>query len=172
MTAAAEAAALRQALEANGRDLIAYFENRLSDRQDAADLLSETAMAAWRRIDALPCDDATRQRMWLFGIARFVLGNHRRSRRRRSALVERLRESLRAAPVVVADPATTIAVRDAVDRLKDEQRELMLLVHWDGFSVTEAADLLDLNPSTARSRYAAARAELRSALFDLEGCEA
>lgn len=172
MTATFEAAALRQALQDNGHDLIAYFERRLPDRHDAADLFSETAMIAWRRIDALPSEDATRQRMWLFGIARFVLGNHHRSRRRRSAMVERLRESLRLSPVAAADPAITVAVRDAVGRLKEEQRELVLLVHWDGFTIAEAASLLALNPSTARSRYAAACAALRGALRDRERCEA
>jgi RNA polymerase sigma-70 factor (ECF subfamily) len=42
-----------------------------------------------------------------------------------------------------------------------------MLIHWDGFSVVEAAELLGLNPSTARGRYAAARTALREALADV-----
>jgi RNA polymerase sigma-70 factor (ECF subfamily) len=55
-------------------------------------------------------------------------------------------------------------VRDAVLRLHNAQRELVMLVHWDGFTLVEAAEILRLNPSTARSRYAAAREVLRQAL--------
>jgi len=36
-----------------------------------------------------------------------------------------------------------------------------MLVHWDGFNIREAAELLAINPSTARSRYAAAREALQ-----------
>ena len=39
-----------------------------------------------------------------------------------------------------------------------------MLIHWDGLTITEAAELLGLNASTARSRYAAARTTLRQAL--------
>ena len=37
-------------------DLLAYFERRTASA-DAADLLSETMLTAWRRIDDLPKDD-------------------------------------------------------------------------------------------------------------------
>ena len=41
-----------------------------------------------------------------------------------------------------------------------------MLVHWDGFTLADAAGLLGLNASTARSRYAAARQTLKEALSD------
>ena len=41
-----------------------------------------------------------------------------------------------------------------------------MLIHWDGFSVAEAAEILGLNASTARGRYAAAREQLRQALAE------
>jgi RNA polymerase sigma-70 factor (ECF subfamily) len=103
--------------------------------------------------------------MWLFTIAAHVLANHRRSARRRTALADRLREHLRTSPSG-ADEGEAHAVRDAVLRLPDSQRELVTLVHWDGFNLTEAAEILALNPSTARSRYAAAKAALHVALRD------
>jgi len=155
-------AGLRSALRHASGDLLAYFERRVHVREDAADLLSETMLQAWRRRDALP-DDATRQRMWLFTIAAHVLANHQRSRRRRSALADRLRDHLSSAPAG-PDLAETHAVRDAVLRLHAAQRELVMLVHWDGFTIVEAAELLGLNPSTARGRYSAARQALKAAL--------
>ena len=153
---------LRLLLADSGDDLLRYFERRVADREDAADLLSEAAMTAWRRIGDLPQGDAGR--LWLFGVAAKVLANHRRSRRRYDALVDRLRLELRAAPPRVPDTDEAVAVRDAVGRLRSDHRELVMLVHWDGFTVADAAEILGLNASTARSRYSAARESLRSTL--------
>lgn len=157
-------AALRAALRATSADLLRYLERRVPAREDAADLLGETMLQAWRRVDACPPEDPTRQRMWLFTIAAHVLANHRRSARRRTALTERLRGHVAAQPV--PDPGEAAAVRDAVLRLRDAHRELVMLVHWDGFTLLEAAELLGVNASTARGRYAAARETLRAALAD------
>lgn len=151
----------RHALEASSADLLAYFERRVAAREDAADLLAETALQAWRRASDLPAD-VERQRMWLFGTARHVLANHHRTTRRRRALAARVRAHL--VDVASPDDAEAVAVRDAVRRLPDDQRELVALVHWDGFTLAAAAELLGVNASTARSRYAAARAALQEAL--------
>jgi RNA polymerase sigma-70 factor (ECF subfamily) len=64
------------------------------------------------------------------------------------------------------DASHNAEVRDAVRRLPQAQRELVMLVHWDGFSIRDAAEVLGVNPSTARSRYAAARASLVASLDD------
>ena len=157
MTAGHEAGLL-EALQGTAPDLLAYFERRVQPREDAADLLSEVMTQAWRRVDALP-SDVERRRMWLFTIAHNVLFNHARTNRRRSALTERIRQQLADEPT--PDHSETAAVRDVVRRLPHAQRELVMLIHWDGFSIREAAELLGLNPSTARSRYAAAREALQ-----------
>lgn len=155
---------LRAALQANGHDLLGYFERRVASRADAADLVGETFLQAWRRVDDLPAD-AVPARMWLYTVARHVLANHHRSTRRRGALTQRLREIVAAAPVA-PDPAEAVEVRDAVRRLPEAHRELVMLVHWDGLTLAEAATVLGLNASTARGRYAAARSALETALRD------
>ncbi|MBB2959045.1 sigma-70 family RNA polymerase sigma factor [Pseudoclavibacter helvolus] len=42
--------------DANAADLLSYFGRRVSIPADAADLLSETFVVAWRRIDHMPSD--------------------------------------------------------------------------------------------------------------------
>lgn len=158
----AEPRALEAALREAARDLLAYFERRVDQRADAADLLGEVMLQAWKRVDVLP-GDSERQRMWLFTIARNVLSNHRRASRTRHAVTERLRAVLHRTDGDT-DFGAAADVRDAVRRLPDQQRELVMLVHWDRFSIVEAAELLDVNASTARSRYAAARSALQRAL--------
>jgi RNA polymerase sigma-70 factor (ECF subfamily) len=59
------------------------------------------------------------------------------------------------------------SVRRAVGRLDERSRELVILVHWDGFSIAQAARLLSMNASTARTRYGRALHRLRRDLDDL-----
>lgn len=158
--------ALRSALDDTATDLLAYFERRVRVRDDAADLLAETMLHAWRRVDTLP-SEPERCRMWLFTIAAYVLANQRRSHRRRSALVEKVRGHL--VEPTEPDLAEALSVRAAVLALAAAHRELVMLIHWDGFTVVQAAEILGLNASTARGRYAAARSALREALAEGAG---
>lgn len=150
-------------VQANAADVLAYLERRTTTAEDAADILGETLAAAWRRVDDLP-DDDTRARMWLFTTARHTLTNHRRGRRRADDLTARLRLEVQAAHRTSTtshlDPLSD-AVRRAIDQLPGTQREVVTLVHWDGFTITEAATVLSVPASTARSQYAGARKNLR-----------
>lgn len=163
-----EAPRFSSAVEAASDGLLAYFERRIDRHEEAADLLAEVLLIAWRRRRICP-DDEVRARMWLYKIAANVLANHRRATRRRAALADRLREHLAAAPPDDASESTT-AVVDAVRALPVEHRELVALVHWDGFSIAEAAEILGIGASTARSRYAVAKTNLRRQLERRAGC--
>ncbi|WP_435746941.1 RNA polymerase sigma factor [Microbacterium sp. PMB16] len=148
-------------IAANASDLLAYFERRV-ERADAADLLSETMLTAWRRIADLPADDIE-ARMWLFGVARGILANAQRASVRRWKLAERLRGHLESRPVH-HDDAAAIDVRDAVRRLPDDLRDLVGLVHWEGFTLEEASTIIGIPASTARGRYQSARRLLAEVL--------
>ena len=153
--------ALDAALAAASPSLLAYLQRRVGF-DDAPDLLGETMVAAWRRVGDLP-SDPERARMWLFGIARGTLLNHARGERRRWALADRIRRSTAAeATSRAADDGAE--VRDAIARLDPDRAELVRLLHWDGFTLVEAAELLGIPSSTARSRYAKAKEELRASL--------
>lgn len=154
------------AMRINAADLLVYLVRRL-DPQDAPDVLGTVFATAWRRRADLPTDPE-RARMWLFGIARRSTANHRRSRARADALTARLSDALRVdpAPVVDRDDAGP-AVRDAVAELPARQRELVRLVHWDGFTLTQAAEIAGIRASTARTHYARARRTLETALGGL-----
>lgn len=155
-----DVARVTDAIAANSIDLLAYFERRVG-AEDAADLLAETMMTVWRRAADLP-RESEQARMWLFVVARNLLSNAERGERRRWRLANRLRAML--GPDESPSAEAGADVRDAVARLDRELAELVRLVHWDGFSVAEAGELLGIPPSTARSRYARAKQELRAAL--------
>ena len=155
---------LESAYEANAPDLLSYFGRRLIIPADAADLLSETFIVAWRRGDRMPVEPE-QARMWLFGVARRVLANAARSAARHSDLTDRLRAHLEALPTEHVD-AEILDIREALDALPDDRSELVRLVLWDGFTLPEAATVLGISESTARGRYQRARAQLRELLHE------
>lgn len=152
---------LARALESCAADILSYLSRRVGS-DDAADLLGETMVVAWRRVRDFP-EDPERARMWLFGVARGTLRNHARGERRQWALADRIRLNLRT-DVIAPSSDAGAEVRDAIARLDSDLSEIIRLVHWDGFSLADAAELLHIPASTARGRYQRAKAELRVAL--------
>lgn len=152
-----------QAVEPLMPDLLRYFARRVTPREDAADLLSETLLVLWKHRARLPAKP-DEQRAWAYGIARNVLSNHSRKQARRTNLGHTylLRASLSAVPPTV-NPAAEEAL-DALATLPERDQELIRLVVWDGFGVGEAGAVLGMKEATARSRYARARARLRERL--------
>lgn len=155
----------------NADDLLRYFQRRLLNDGDAAEAYGELLLTAWKLRRRVPTDP-TQGRMWLFTTAHNVLRDSRRKLARRSAAVERLVKDMR----LLSEPAqddTALEVRDALARLPDEDAELMRLTYWDGLASHEAAAVLGINPSTARSRLSRVKQQLRTALeeTDIEGKE-
>lgn len=154
-------ARITSALTESSSDLLAYLQRRVGF-DEAPDLLGETMVVAWRRVDELP-RDPEQARMWLFGIARKTLLNHSRGERRRWALSDRIRgDSITEIVSPAADHGAE--VRDAVARLDADLIELVQLVHWEGMTIAQAAALLGVSDSTARIRYARAKEQLRATL--------
>jgi RNA polymerase sigma-70 factor (ECF subfamily) len=146
------------------RPLLAYALRRVGRAEEAADVVAETMLVAWRRLDEVP--PGSEARPWLFGVARRVLANSRRSSRRRDRLGERLRREVD--QLVGADHAaaveTNLVVRDALARLDADDREILLLTSWEGLQPTEIAVALDVPAATVRTRLHRARQRLRQQL--------
>ncbi|HTA13246.1 MAG TPA: sigma-70 family RNA polymerase sigma factor [Solirubrobacteraceae bacterium] len=154
---------------------------RRADASMADDVVAEVFVVCWRRFDELPVDPLP----WLLGVARRVLSTQRRGERRRAALRVRLAETNMAPAADTASSAEmtsdrlTVAPRvgdealangldaalaGALARLSDGDRELLLLIAWDGLSPAEAAGVLQIKPATARVRLLRARRRLTQAL--------
>ncbi|MBT2586946.1 RNA polymerase sigma factor [Arthrobacter sp. ISL-95] len=141
--------------------LMAYFVRRVDPAEDAADCVSELLMILWRQRDRLPEGEAE-IRAWSFGVAKGVLANYRRGRIRRRALSEKLRQGLVHEPPALQDPYDEIF--GALSRLRPKDRELVMLIVWDGFGVAEAGAVLGLSAAASRSRYSRVRKELKLVL--------
>lgn len=143
--------------------VLGYALRRTDEPEDAADVVSETFLVAWRRLAHVPVGDETRP--WLYGVARRVLANQRRGTLRRGNLGARLRDELR---VVVPDPASGVVVdadvRAALGRLSGRDQEVLQLHLWEGLEPREIAEVLGLTTVVVRPRLSRARARLRDLL--------
>jgi RNA polymerase sigma factor (sigma-70 family) len=147
----------RSLYEANYHLILGYALRR-ADAADAADVVAETFTTAWRRLRDVP--EGEEARLWLYGVARRVLANQRRSERRRLRLVSRLRAESRTTPRSAAEPAepdVERGVRTAFSRLRPEDRELLSLTAWEGLDPGELARVLGCSRNAARIRLHRAR---------------
>ncbi|MGO2520969.1 MAG: RNA polymerase sigma factor [Microbacterium sp.] len=160
------AAAFRR--EAPG--LLGFFIKRGVSVEDAADLVSETFLAAWKSSKTSSVESGM-LRAWLFGIARKILSRYRRGRVRRSALSDRLRSTLagdQAAKESAEGDHATLAqhVRSLIRCLPEIDQEIVRLVYWDGFTQEEVAIILGKPATAVRTRLSRARKVLRNQLAD------
>ncbi len=138
------------------RVLLAYAIRRVADPSDAADIVAETYLVAWRRLADVPPGDHARP--WLFGVARRVLGNHYRGERRRTALADRLRANL---SEVVEPPSGVLTdVERALARLSPDDQEILRLAAWEELAREEIAIVLGLSRTAVRVRLHRARRRL------------
>ncbi|MET2012961.1 sigma factor-like helix-turn-helix DNA-binding protein [Microbacterium chocolatum] len=91
--------------------------------------------------------------------------HHQRRARRQRAVADRLREALSTTPNPgFTDPSEHQDLHDAVAALDPIDRDIIGLVHWEGFSLAEASSILGKKEGTVRGRYHRARTALRSQL--------
>lgn len=154
-------AAIERIVEDLAPDLLNYFLRRVDVPEDAADLLGDTLLVIARR-PRRP-NDTQEARLWAFGVARKTLATGRRAGRRRTALIEKLRDEV-AAENLTPPPSAHEALHAALERLVPLDREIIRLIHWEGFSQEDAARIVGKPAGTIRSRYSRARATLRAQL--------
>lgn len=164
MRESADEVKFRSAYEAHARALLGYALRRTATPSDAADVVAETMLTAWRRLDVVPDEPDTV--LWLYGVARNVIANGDRTRRRQRRLAEKLRSQLDdvlEAPTV-ADPGLAAQVTAAMRALTPDEHEVLTLTAAEQLSPAEIAVVLDMKQNTVRTHLHRARNKLRSAL--------
>jgi RNA polymerase sigma factor (sigma-70 family) len=138
-----------------------YAHHRAINGSDADDLVAETFLVAWRRLDVVPPDEPL---PWLLAVAANVHRNQARSQRRHMALVDRApRPDPTPPPREPSDGPAQI--RAALAGLSPDDRELLLLVAWDGLTPQQASIVIGTSAGVARLRLHRARKRF-AARFD------
>jgi RNA polymerase sigma-70 factor (ECF subfamily) len=131
---------------------------------DLDDLVEETMLVVWRRLDRVPVDA---ELPWMLGVARNVLRNARRSKNRRSVFEATLHSPSTdpsAEEFVVAD----VSVREALGSLSDDDREILLLNAWDGLDTHALGVYFVISTNAAAVRLSRAQAKFRELLSAAE----
>jgi RNA polymerase sigma factor (sigma-70 family) len=143
--------------EAHFADIWRFSRRRCGSSQDADDATAETFAVAWRRRDEVPTEEA---RLWLFGVARRVLANHRRSTDRQDKVRARLAETVGLNVPDDGPGEPRGAVWEALAALSADDRDLLIMRAWDELSVGEMAVILGCSPNAVSLRLYKARRRL------------
>lgn len=145
-----------------GNSLYSVARRILRDTTLAQDATQQALLDTWRNLPRLK--DPERFEAWAYRL--LVNACHAEARRER-----RHRGSLRLLPhdePMVPDSASRIAIQDQLDRafhgLSVEHRTVVVLIHYQGMTPTEAAETMGTPVGTVRSRLHYALANLRAAL--------
>ncbi|WP_194289575.1 MULTISPECIES: RNA polymerase sigma factor [unclassified Nocardioides] len=145
-------------------DPLRRFLIRRTDPATADDVLADTLLVCWRRLEQLPQDPLP----WAYGVAKHCLANAERAGRRQRRV---------AAKVAVLDPPASISpgpgdsaddpVTRALARLRPDDAELLRLWAWEQLGAAEIAQVLGISANAASIRLHRARQRLREELGEL-----
>lgn len=140
------------------------FLARRTDAATADDVLADTLLVCWRRLDELPDQPLP----WAYAVARNCLANAERGARRQQRV---------AAKVASVDPPRESTpgpgeadhpLVDVLGRLRPDDAELLRLWAWEQLAPAEIATVLDITANAASIRLHRAREKLRAELRKTE----
>ena len=165
------------------------LDRKVQRRVDISDVVQDVLVEASGRLDKYLSDPSMAFHLWLRQIAwDRIIDTYRRHRV--SAKRNMDREQPMASPagpdqstmelaIQLCDPALTPAaaatqkeiaskVEEAIERLNEQDREIIMMRHYEHLSNLEIAEVLDLNPPAASMRYLRAVRRLREMLQEAD----
>jgi RNA polymerase sigma-70 factor (ECF subfamily) len=168
-TAKGDQVAFRALADAHLAKIMNYAYRLLHDRTEAEDVAQETFLRVWK--DAGRFEPKARVTTWLHRIAHNLCIDRLRGRREQPS-DELDEERTSQEPGALLDrKRVAIEVNEALASLPERQRAAITLVHFQGLSNVEAAEVLDVNVDALESLLARGRRSLREKLRQTEGQE-
>ncbi|MER7568582.1 sigma-70 family RNA polymerase sigma factor [Streptomyces sp. NPDC097941] len=131
----------------------AFLYRRIGERSAAEELTAEVFRIAWERV----LKGGEVGSGWLFVTARNLLSNHHRAAARLTELHRLITDELDRVPASEEDSS----VLEALERLPERHRDVLLLRYWDGLSTPEAAEVLGCSGPAVWVRLHRAREAFR-----------
>lgn len=162
--------AFRELFQAYAPRVKSYMMKQGADANTAEELAQETLLAVWRKA-GLYSDDKGSATTWIFTIARNLRIDRLRremtwvelpSGRDQEASPDALPED------VVLEGERRLRVREAIARLPEDQREVVMLSFVEGLSHSEIAERLKVPLGTVKSRMRLAYLKVREVVGDLK----
>jgi RNA polymerase sigma factor (sigma-70 family) len=138
--------------------VVGYLVGRLCDKATAEDAGQEAFVRAYTGLGKL----RNRQSFypWLVGIASLVAKEMARGERREKELVA----GMAAEQAVEGRPDSSFAVEEAIGRLPESQRDMILLRYYGGLSCDEISQRMDVPTGTVTKTLSRGYAQLRELL--------
>lgn len=157
----------------------ARLSGNLQRRIDASDIVQEAQAEAYRRIDAFLEDPRVPLKIWLrkLVIERLIMAQRRhvgagaRSINREAVaegtaadIANQLLADQTSPSLVVSRKETEEQIRDALNELREADREIVVMHLYEGLNSQESAAALGIEPAAARKRLARALQRMRRLL--------
>jgi RNA polymerase sigma-70 factor, ECF subfamily len=136
------------------------------------DAVQDVFLVAYRRFQDFEARSSPRT--WLFAITLRVVSDHRRSRRRKTRLLDSVKRMFTGSVPTPFDHTAHAergrALTTALDSLTEDQRAVFVMSDLEELSAPEIASVLNVNLNTVYSRLRSARREVTARLAsDPEG---
>jgi RNA polymerase sigma-70 factor (ECF subfamily) len=157
----------RQQFEAVVKEVYEPLQRYLGRRAQPADvseLLNDSLLVIWRRLDAVPLDDPL---PWSYGVAKRCLANQRRGTQRRLGRVSRGIDRAPRDPSASHAPGSEFDhphLETAVDELDEADRELIRLWAWEQLEPREIAVVLDTTSNAVSLRLTRLKKKIVSSM--------
>jgi RNA polymerase sigma factor (sigma-70 family) len=127
------------------------------------DVLQEAFINIWRRIETYD-ENKGRLFTWMLNIARNAAIDKMRSKGIQQSLREEAIPNHSSIPLSVSPRMDDFGLKKMILQLKDEQRQLIDLSYFQGFTHEQIAKALDIPLGTVKTRIRSALTQLRSLL--------
>jgi RNA polymerase sigma-70 factor (ECF subfamily) len=139
-----------------------FILKNLRHEEDARDVVQTAFEKMWRNKDEV---DAQKSKSYLFTVAYHQMIDHIRKVKR-----IQLREEFGDEMKVQNRPVNNLkkVLDEALSRLSETQRSLVLLKDYEGYSYEEIGEIMNLNPSQVKVYLHRARVQLKEYLVKIE----
>ncbi len=156
-----ESAAFSYLYDNYGHSLYAIVLNIVTDKEIARDVLQEIFVKIWRQISTYD-DGKGRLYTWMLNIARNASIDKLRSKGfRQEKQNQELSENVNEKSIDAGLNIDRLGLRKIVHQLKPEQRDLIELAYFQGYTQDEMSQALQIPLGTVKTRMRAALVELR-----------
>lgn len=145
------------------REVFAYCYRRLYHHQKAEDACQETLMKFWKSMYKI--QDRSKFKGFLYRIARNCCIDIFRDPRNNPEPDTGNEQSMQKAPdEMVADEEHIAIIKNIIYGFDDNQKDAILLIHYQGLSYKEVSEILDMAEGTVKSTVSRGIQKLSKAL--------
>jgi RNA polymerase sigma-70 factor (ECF subfamily) len=178
----ADRRAFEELVQRYEKELYGYLRHYLNDAEMAEDVFQQTFLQVHLKCDQF--EEGRKVRPWLYTVAtNQAIDSQRRNKRHRMASIDRRSQSdfdgnegaiIESLGGVETDPGEVVEaaeqhaqLRNAVDALPEQTKQVVMLVYFQGLKYREAADILGIPVGTVKSRLHAAIEKLSESIGEV-----